>query len=387
MSAAVNMKAAIVIPYIGDKSSGPSHSIPGLCKGLHNSGVEVELHALEPLPDDDWPFAKCGHPWSAFPCRPLGRSPHMLKALRARATAVDVIHNNSLWMLPNIYPGFAVRGTRCKLVTAPRGTMTDYSMSRSTWKKRIMMWLGQRLALERTHLFHATSEEELADIRRLGWRQPVAIVPNGIDVPDAGPKVGTGGGDGRRVLLYLSRIHPEKRVDLLLKAWKHVERARAEWDLWICGPLSGEHPKKMVALSKELQLQRVAFKGEVLGAEKSRIYSRADLFVLPTNTENFGMAVAEALAHGTPAVVTKGAPWAGLEANCCGWWVDTDEKSLCDALCWATALPSEALSEVGENGRQWMLRSYSWDALGAQMLGAYEWLLSGGERPACVSAD
>jgi len=382
------MHVAVVIPYIGDKSSGPAHSVPGMCAGLNRSGVNVELHALNPLPSEVFPFATNGYPWRSFPYRPLGCSPDMRKALCRRAREVDIIHNNSLWMMPNIYPGIAVRDTRCKLVTAPRGTMTVYSMNRSRWKKNIMMWMGQRMALEQTHLFHATSEAELADIRRLGWRQPVVVIPNGIDVPEFRKRenVDVSNG-GRRVLLYLSRIHPEKRVDLLLKVWKHIAPQRLDWDLWICGPLNGEYPKKMLSLSQELRLQRVFFKGEVLAEEKSQTYRVADLFVLPTNTENFGMVVAEALAHGTPAVVSKGAPWQGLVSERCGWWVDNEEKTLCDTLLEAMALSSDELCNMGEKGRQWMTRDFSWDSLGMQMSRAYEWLLYGGTKPDCVFVD
>jgi len=382
------MKVAVVIPYIGDKSSGPAHSVPGMCGGLSRSGVDIELHALNPLPSELFPFVSIGHPWRSFPYRPLGCSPHMIKALCKRAKEVDIIHNNSLWMMPNIYPGLAIRNTPCKLVTAPRGTMTGYSMNRSRWKKNIMMWLGQRRALEQTHMFHATSAAELEDIRRLGWRQPVVVIPNGIVVPEWRNRENLDNrNSGRRVLLYLSRIHPEKRVDLLLKVWKHIAPLKLDWDLWICGPLNGEYPKKIVSLSQELMLQRVFFKGEVLDEEKSNTYRVAELFILPTNTENFGMVVAEALAHGIPAVVSKGAPWQGLGPKRCGWWVDNDQKSLCDTLLEAMALSSDELCTMGEKGRQWMERDFSWDSLGMQMRSAYEWLLHGGAKPDCVFVD
>jgi glycosyltransferase involved in cell wall biosynthesis len=259
-------------------------------------------------------------------------------------------------------------------------------MRRSSWKKAIMMRLGQRATLERTDLFHATSEAELGDIRRLGWKQPVAIVPNGINIPqvktlDVVKRIN----NGSRILLYLSRLHPEKRIDNLLKAWKDLEHRFSDWDLWICGPLEGAYPQAMVELSKSLQLKRAMFKGEVLGAEKTRVYCGADLFVLPTNTENFGMVVAESLACGTPAIVTKGAPWSGLETNRCGWWIDNGVEALRDTLIHAMLLPKDELCDMGQRGRQWMEREYSWDMQADKMRSAYEWLLHGGIKPDFVN--
>jgi glycosyltransferase involved in cell wall biosynthesis len=299
---------------------------------------------------------------------------------------VDIIHNNSLWMMPNIYPGMAVRNTACKLITAPRGTMTEYSMRRSSWKKSIMMLLGQKATLRRTDLFHATSEAEAGDIRRLGWRQPVAIVPNGITIPTFDMvDVVEQRGNAPRILLYLSRLHPEKRIDNLLKAWRDIEPQFADWDLWICGPLDGPYAQAMVDMSRDLQLKRARFRGEVLGAAKTSVYCVADLFVLPTNTENFGMVVAEALACGTPAIVTKGAPWSGLAGNRCGWWIENGVDALRASLIHAMSLPKDELHTMGQRGRQWMKRDYSWDMQAENMRCAYEWLLHGGKKPDFVS--
>ena len=373
----------MVVPYIGAQSSGPTYSVQGLCKGLYSNGVSVQLHALEPLPIQVRAYAGHGYAWRAFPFRPLGRSPEMLRALCERALVSDIMHSNSLWMLPNIYPALAVRNRTCKLVTAPRGAMTEYSWERSHWKKRLMMVFGQRFALGRTNMFHATCESEIADIRRFGWKQPVALVPNGVEIPSK-IKASRHEGERSRRLLYLSRIHPEKRLDLLLKAWRRLQDVCPDWELWVCGPLEGEYPRKMVELGRTLGLQRVTFKGEVLGSEKEAAYQSSDLFVLPTNTENFGIVVAESLANGTPVIVSKGAPWSGLEPRRCGWWVDNDEEAFAAALRYAMRLPPAELEEMGRRGRLWMGKDFSWDALAQSMLSAYEWLLRGGTKPDVV---
>ena len=110
-----------------------------------------------------------------------------------------------------------------------------------------------------------------------------------------------------------------------------------------------------------LGLTRVSVEGPIYGDAKTAAYREADLFVLPTLNENFGLTVAEALAAGTPAISTKGAPWSGLESEGCGWWIDHGVEPLAAALAHAMALPREALKAMGDKGREWMARDFSWD--------------------------
>jgi len=242
------------------------------------------------------------------------------------------------------------------------------------------MWLlGQGSMMHRVDMFHATAQSEYEDIRRLGFRQPVVILPNGISTPkipkSPNPKISQ---SPNRTLIYLSRIHPEKRLDLLLNVWGALEKKFSNWELKIYGPNAHPFAKSMMALSQSLGHQRVTFVGEARGESKWQAYAAADLFILPTRTENFGMAVAEALASGVPAITTKGAPWEGLVDNKCGWWVDETEDAVLNALSSAMSLPPEQLAEMGARGRDWMKRDFDWDALGLKMKAAYEWFVSPG---------
>jgi len=381
----MNISVDHVVPYIGDDSSGPAYSVPALCKGLYERGVNVRLHTLDPVRKNDSLFMTHGYPRIMFPYSPLGLSPAMRVSLASIAHKTDIIHNHSLWMMPNIYSGRAVNKTSCKLIIAPRGTMSPYAWSRSRWKKRIMMLLGQRSTLKRADMFHATCEDELLDIRRLGWRQPVAVIPNGIEIPvlteDQRALVNE---NKQRILLFLSRIHPKKHVSGLLKVWQSLERKYLKWDLWICGPLKSEYSQQMIRLARKLNLNRVCFKGEVLGGEKSVVFQQADLFVLPTHSENFGLVIAEALGHGTPVIVTKGAPWQGVMSENCGWWIENNERSLYQSLSNAMCLSQLELHEMGLRGQRWMKRDFSWGGLATRMLCAYKWLLGRGAKPDCV---
>ena len=187
-----------------------------------------------------------------------------------------------------------------------------------------------------------------------------------------------------RTLLFLSRIHPTKAIDRLLAAWAQLQTRHPDWRLVIAGRGEVAHVEEVEALAKTLGVDRVEFPGPLFGDAKAQAYSGADLFVLPTHSENFGMVVAEALAHGCPAVVSRGAPWAGLETEGCGWWVDNSVESLVAALDAAMHSPPEQLAAMGLRGRAWMERDYGWAAIGQKMDAAYRWLVNGGERPAWV---
>lgn len=129
------------------------------------------------------------------------------------------------------------------------------------------------------------------------------------------------------------------------------------------------------------------FIGSVADKDKWKLYRRADLFVLPTHSENFGIVVAEALASGLPVITTKGAPWAELEKHQCGWWVDIGVEPLAKALNQAINLSPEERQTMGQCGRQLIEQNYSWDKIGKEMLAVYEWILGGDNQPDCVIND
>jgi glycosyltransferase involved in cell wall biosynthesis len=184
--------------------------------------------------------------------------------------------------------------------------------------------------------------------------------------------------------LFLGRIHPVKGVDVLLRAWQAVQDRAPDWELHIVGPDEGGYSSEVRSLASSLGLKRVTFAGPVYGADKVDCYRRADLFILPSRSENFGMTVAEALAQGVPAVVSKAAPWAGLETRGCGWWVGAGDGPLAECLRSVLALPPTELRVFGMRGRAWMERDYSWARVGEMMHDTYRWLVGGGSPPGCV---
>jgi glycosyltransferase involved in cell wall biosynthesis len=254
----------------------------------------------------------------------------------------------------------------------------------SSLSKKVFWSLVQGSAVRHASCFHATAEKEYEDIRSAGLRsQPVCIIPNGVEVPELKSKPQT----GRRTVLFLGRIHPIKGVDILLEAWRALSHRFPEWDLRIAGPDDHGCLPRMQMLAKKLNLKRVEFCGQLYGEAKLEAYREADLFVLPTRSENFGATVAEALAAGTPVIVTKRAPWPDLERYKAGWWIEIGLDPLVGCLEEAMKEPAASLAQRGARGREWMMREYSRANVGKMMRQAYHWLVYGGETPDFIKLD
>lgn len=378
------MRVIHVVPSIEEEASGPSYAVVRLWESQRASGVEAELATVT--------FGKCLATSNHTKVFPLGKgprriapSPDLHRHLRegARAGAIELIHNHGIWTMPNVYPGLVARATGVPLVVSPHGTLSAWATRSGSPLKRLFWPLVQRRAIAIARAFHATAEAEAEDIRRMDFRQPIAVIPNGIDLPPLAPKVPL----AHRTLLFLGRIHPVKGVDLLLEAWDAVHRDFPEWRLRIVGPDNGGQLTAMQELAKRKQLARVEFPGPLYGEAKLQAYREADLFVLPSHSENFGVAVAEALAAATPAIVTTGAPWRGLIDHQAGWWIPTDAAALSEALRDALTRSPQDLAARGERGRQWMARDFSWQRIGEASKELYAWLLGQGDRPSCVVTD
>lgn len=363
---------------------GPAYTVPALCRSLSEHGVDVVLHALEPLrADAAGSYETCAHPASAFIPR-LGLSRSMRRALTKAAVEADIIHSHMLWMMPNIYPGLIIKASRGRacLVMSPRGTLDPWEYQSHKLQKRIAWFAGQRMNLQMSSILHATAPMEAEHFRVLGLKPPIAVIPNGVEIPDLSSvsiEVKT-----RRRLLYFARIAPKKGVDLLLQAWRAVQARRPDWELQIAGDPNGNYLIEMQRLARALGVDRVTFFSPVSTERKWVHYRNADLYVLPTRGDNWGVSISDALSFGIPAIVSKAAPWEGLETHRCGWWIDLSVEALTDTLYHATNQDSATLLAMGERGREWMSRDFSWDVIGATMKATYQWVLSGGPRPSWI---
>lgn len=293
-----------------------------------------------------------------------------------------VLHSHGLWLMPNVYPGWAARSknSKARFILSPRGMLGDAALAFSRTSKLAFWSLLQRSALASASALHATSDAEVNEIRAFGLMHPVAMIPNGVDVPSEGPAAAP----RRPELLYLGRLHPKKGINKLIQAWAQIGQHRPEWSLRIVGPSEVGYADQLRACTREYSAPRVLIEGPAYGAERAVCYSRASIFVLPTLNENFAMVVAEALATGIPVIATKGAPWAGLETEGCGWWVDHGVAALAEALEKATMLPPDVLASMGARGRAWMQRDFSWRRVAADMQAVYRWAQHGGPPPPSI---
>jgi glycosyltransferase involved in cell wall biosynthesis len=389
------IKALHVIPGLAQAYGGPSYSVPRLCGALAaEAGAEVVLFTVaqgrEPPLDEDMAGFRRRSFRQSFARVPLltglRLSSSMSQALREATPNADIIHNHGLWLLPNIASGWAARRANKPLIISPRGMLSPTALSFSRWKKQLFWQLLQRGVVHSAACIHATSHAEYEDIRAIGLPNPVAVIPNGIDLPVARER-SPDAAELDRVVLSLGRIHPKKGLDKLLHAWAKVAPDHPGWRLRIAGPAEADHDKVLNSLAAELGLSSVSVEGPIYGDEKLIAYRRADLFVLPTLNENFGLTVAESLAAGTPAISTSGAPWSGLRTESCGWWIDQGVEPLAAALADAMAMPKATLQAMGLKGRAWMKRDFSWRRVAADMLGVYHWLARGADAPAVVRLD
>lgn len=389
------LKIVHVVSGLEIVDGGPSYSVPRLKDALRQAGLDAIVFT-DLTPGD---LANDGSEQVFSFARNYGRLPllrkfHFSKDLARRLNnetdRIDLMHSHGLWRMPNIYASRSARQRRVPHIVAPRGMLSAAALQLSRRGKRLFWHFAQKAALEGAACLHATSSAECADIRNLGIKTPIAIVPNGVDLPDRATltQAEEQRSAGRqRTLLYLGRIHPIKGLDDLVAAWSEVEPELVEWRLRIVGPGESEYVATLRRMMKQLGLRRISIEGPVFGADKWPLILAADLSILPSHTENFGMAVAESLACGRPVITTKGTPWKHVETQKCGWWIDTGPASIAAALRLALSAPSEVLGEMGARGETWVKRAYSWDRIGQEMAEIYRWLCLGQNKPDCVVLD
>ncbi len=288
-----------------------------------------------------------------------------------------IIHIHGLWSPFLAVVALVACRQKIPLVISPHGCLESWALKSKRLKKMGALWLYQSLALRAASMFMVTSDSECQSVRRLGLKKPVAIIPIGVDVPDhieASRKTDV------QTFLFLSRIHPGKGLLDLVEAWAAVRRPG--WRIVIAGGDEVGHRAQVenLILQKGLKAD-FSWIGFVDGEFKQACFAQADVFVLPTHSENFGIAIAEALAYGLPVITTTAAPWPGLLTHRCGWWVEIGVLGIAFALTQAMDCSPNELNAMGQRGRQWMAERFAWANIGADAALASAWLLDRSQPP------
>jgi glycosyltransferase involved in cell wall biosynthesis len=348
---------------------GPAYSVARLAIALADAGARVGL----------WAADQSVRNTSLLPLRDdirymVGKASDAL----AEFGPADVLHDNGIW-LPHNHQLAVLAGQRhIPRVVSTRGMLEPWAFRHKRVKKWLAWQLFQRRDLERTHMLHTTAAQEARHLESFGLSVPVCTIPNGVDLPDVEPGKAAARqacAAEQRTALFLGRIYPVKGLPMLIEAWGQI-RPR-NWRLQIAGPDEAGHRAKVERAVSVAGLNgTVSFAGPIEGKAKSNAYLNADLFILPSYSESFGMAVAEALAHGLPVLTTKGAPWPCLAERGCGWSVDPTVEGIARGLRQAVAQNPATLRAMGVKGRAWVAAAFAWDSVANSFLGVYEALRS-----------
>lgn len=368
-----------VISSIDKSSGGPSRSITHLISRLlKTTKIQICLNALK----SSQPVIKKleGSGSILFHDKNFFGFSKSLKNALADNT-VQLLHGHGIWQIPVHQMAKQARKLNIPYIITPRGMLEPWSLSQSRIKKIIALKLYQHKDLKLSSCIHATALSEAENIRALGYKNPIAIISNGINIEEFPIYKKTS--KSQKKLLFLSRIHEKKGIELLINAWKKLDRSITKnWQVEIVGNGDAKYIKELEQIICNLKLEQcITLSGPVFGEAKQLKYREADLFVLPTYSENFGIVIAEALASMVPVITTKGTPWEELNINNCGDWIDIGLEPLKASLSKMLSKSDDELLKMGKRGRQLIEEKYSIDAVASDMLLLYEWLVNKHVKP------
>ena len=361
------------------KSGGPALSTYLTIKGLKEYGIDADL-IMPPLSKDGKLIASdvSVHYTNPVALKRFGYM-HNIRPTLSALGKYDLYHIQGLWQyLGHSVASFALRNHLPYIITL-RGMLYPQALSHSAIIKRLSLKLYQGFDLKHAVCIQATCDEELNFYRELGFKNPVAVIPNPIE---------TDGIINRKIIShnnfrigYLGRIHPRKRIERLIYAFNSLRSYLKDWELLIIGSGDVKYEEFLHAEVERLELKNVTFTGFLSGREKDDAIMSLAYLIVPSDFENFGNIVTEALVRGIPVVASKGTPWQDLEKYHCGWWIDNDQETINDLIKSITNITIDSRRIMGKNAKELVKEKYSVNTLGKKMASLYKWLLNYERQP------
>ena len=402
------LKILQIIPSISLVYGGPSQMIRGLSAALAklpvgtvsqvtvittDSNGDVDEAPLEvPLGE---PVQQDGYEIIYFRCSPFRRykfSTALLSWLWANAHHYDIAHIHALFSPVSTAAATVCRWRKLPYLMRPLGTLDPADLAKKKQIKKLYAGLLEKPNLAGASAIHFTTELESKVSERFGVSTPDVVIPLGVALPDlpdrttaqASIRQQFGIPAERPIILFMSRIDPKKGFDLLLPALERLHAQNRPFHFLLCGanPQDRDYENSIREKIKASPWASWAtLNGFVSGELKAQILSAADLFVLPSYYENFGIAVAEAMAAKLPVVISNQVHiWPVIERDSAGWVVPTDVDALVTALDKALGEADER-SQRGQNAQRCAKENYSWDAIAQRMTGAYQEILAREGKP------
>lgn len=383
------MKVLHVIEGLAPSLGGLSRAVAKLSEEMARRGAEVDI-VTTTRPHSEELFSPVGVKVQAVPCkfiRAWAYAPGLSRTIKHSVKKADLIHLHGLWLFPHFVASRASWHAGKAYVVSPHGMMDRWALSQGRLKKQIYGNLIEWQTLRRAAALHAVSESEARDIKRLGFTSEVVTIPNGVDFTEFAHLLSPSVFRQRypiiadkTVFLFLGRIHPKKGLDLLIRAFCHVDKICPNTVLIIAGPDETGYQKHLEdCLAAAGQLDKCIFTGMLQPEERLAALAAADIFVLPSYSEGFPIAPIEALAAGLPVILTDACNIPGIEEEECGIIVRPETNSISEAML-QLANNRELGKQMGTRGRQLALAKYTWDRIATRMTQVYENVLLG-KRP------
>lgn len=390
------LKVLQIVPSISLVYGGPSQMVRGFSHALSAAGAAVHIATTNANGDIDEapldvplgvPVKEENYTVYYFRCAPLRRykfSAGLLRWLWFHAQDYDIAHVHALFSPVSSLAATVLRSRGVPYLMRPLGTLDPADLQKKRRFKQFYAAVLERPNLAGAAAIHFTSEQEAQVSERFGTQTPGIVLPLGVS-PWLHPETTTDIYDrfqiphDRPLILFMSRLDPKKGIDLLLPALETLQQEKLDFHLVMCGanPQDRQYERLIhQRVEKSTLRSQTTLTGFVSGDAKTALLRAADLFVLPSYYENFGIAIAEAMLAGLPVVISDQVHiWRSIQQTDAGWICECSVASLTTQL--REALKSSAeRQQRGQNAQRCAQENYSWEAIAEQAIGCYQSILS-----------